>query len=401
MAVRAPIDDRALRHTLAPFEEARTLPAASYISEEVFDWEQKNLFDSTWVCAGRTSGLAAGGDQLARRVGSDEVLFVRGEDGALRGYFNTCRHRGHELLPCGDGPINRRSVQCPYHRWIYGLDGRFKGGPGLAAQAGFDRTDPEHSLVPVRLREWGGWIFVNISGDAPPFEETIGNLDELVGPYELDRLIPAVEHSYQVSANWKVINENYHECYHCGEIHPELCAVTPPYSGEDYAPTGAWVGGSMELMEHATTMSLTGESLGVPLRGLDDDALRTVHYVGLFPNLLLSPHPDYVMAHRMEPLGPGRTFIECTWLFPPEALVAPGFDPSYAADFWDVTNRQDWTACESVQRGIGGRGYRQAPFSQHESTVHAFMAMVARSYLAGRPVPATPSGAPSRSGASA
>jgi glycine betaine catabolism A len=387
LAPPVPIEEQDLRRTLAPLEEARTLPAAAYTNAEVFAWEQTHFFEDSWVCVGRATEVARPGDQVARRVGSDEVLFVRAEDGELRGYFNTCRHRGHELLPCGQDAVNRRNVQCPYHRWVYGLDGRFKGGPGLAAQPGFDRNEPEHSLVPVRLHEWGGWIFVNISGDAPAFEDFIGNLDDLVAPYELDRLSPAAGHTYELSANWKIITENYHECYHCSEIHPELCAVTPPYSGEDYEPTGAWLGGSMELMDHAATMSLSGESLGVPLRRLDERALRAVHYIGLFPNLLISPHPDYVMVHRMEPIAPDRTFVECLWLFPPEAFDSPGFDPSYAADFWDVTNRQDWSACESVQRGIGGRGYRQGPFSQHESTVQAFMAMVAGGYLAGRPVP--------------
>jgi Rieske 2Fe-2S family protein len=194
-------------------------------------------------------------------------------------------------------------------------------------------------------------------------------------------LVPAASHRYVVEANWKIVVENYHECYHCPQIHPELCRVTPPQSGENYEPRGAWAGGSMDLKEHAQTMSLTGESRAAPFSDLDETQRRQVFYFGLFPNLLISPHPDYVMTHLIEPLGPASTRIECQWLFAPEAVERPGFDPSYAVDFWDITNRQDWRACESVQRGAASRGYRQGPLALQEDAVHRFLVMVARGYL--------------------
>ena len=116
-----------------------------------------------------------------------------------------------------------------------------------------------------------------------------------------------------------------------------------------------------------------------------DQGRRQVFYYGLFPNFLISPHPDYVLTHRLEPLGPDRTGIECQWLFPPEAFEQPDFDPSYAVEFWDLTNRQDWHACESVQRGVGSRGYRQGPLAMEEDNVHQFQTMVAGGYLQGGP----------------
>jgi phenylpropionate dioxygenase-like ring-hydroxylating dioxygenase large terminal subunit len=144
----------------------------------------------------------------------------------------------------------------------------------------------------------------------------------------------------------------------------------------------------MDLKESAQTMSLSGESRGVTIRGLDRKQAREVYYFGLFPNLLISLHPDYVMTHRMEPVGPARTRIECAWLFPPEARGRQGFDPSYASEFWDVTNREDWLACESVQRGMASRGHRPGPFAWDEDEVHLFMAMVAQGYITGRISPA-------------
>jgi Rieske 2Fe-2S family protein len=115
--------------------------------------------------------------------------------------------------------------------------------------------------------------------------------------------------------------------------------------------------------------------------------LREVYYFGLFPNLLLSLHPDYVMTHRFEPLAPGRTKVDCQWLFPPEARERADFSPAYASEFWDITNREDWLACESVYRGLGSEGFRQGPFAWSEDEVHAFMALVAQGYLDGHASP--------------
>jgi Rieske 2Fe-2S family protein len=183
-------------------------------------------------------------------------------------------------------------------------------------------------------------------------------------------------HDYVVAANWKVATENYHECYHCPLIHPELCSVSPPTSGHNYDLPGAWIGGCMDLRDEADTMSLDGRSAGRPIEGADP---RRVLYLGLLPNLLLSLHPDYVMTHRLEPLSPGRTRIECSWYFPDE-----GIDPSYAVDFWDRTNGQDWAACESVQRGISSPHFRPGPLAPNEDAVHRFVTTVARGYLGAR-----------------
>jgi len=384
MTTPAPIERPLLEPCLAPFpDEAVTLPAVAYLSGEVLAWERRHFLEGSWFCLGRSGELASPGDQRAAAVGDDGVLLVRGQDGRLRGFFNTCRHRAHELLACGGAPTNENVVRCPYHRWVYDLDGTFRGGPGLASQPGFDRSDPGHSLVEARVEEWHGWVFVNVSGDAAPLRDHVGTVDALLAPRRPGEMFVGASHAYELAANWKTIVENYHECYHCTEIHPELCSISSPGSGEDYEPTGTVVGGSMTLLPHAETMSLDGKSLGVPFEGLSESAAREVYYLELFPNLLLSIHPDYVMTHRLEPIEPGRTKVECAWLFPPAAKERVDFDPSYAADFWDVTNRQDWAACEAVQRGMKGRGFRQSRFSDQEKCVHKAMAMVARGYLEG------------------
>jgi Rieske 2Fe-2S family protein len=137
-------------------------------------------------------------------------------------------------------------------------------------------------------------------------------------------------------------------------------------------------------------MSLDGTGGGVALRGLTGEALRRVIYVGIFPNVLISLHPDYVMTHRLVPLAADRTWVECTWAFAPESAAAEGFDPGYAVDFWDITNRQDWRACESVQRGLSSPHATAGPLSADEDAVYRFVTLVARGYLgqsAWRPSP--------------
>jgi Rieske 2Fe-2S family protein len=388
MSATLPFDPDVLDVCLTP--PGRVLPGAAYASDAVFEWEGRHLLEASWVCLGRSAALVKPGDQRAVRIGDEGVLLIRGRDGVLRGFFNTCRHRGHELVPCGAEVVNRTYVRCPYHSWTYALDGGFKTAPNLVDRPDWRRADADNALLPARVEEWAGWAFVNCSGDAPPLAEHLGNLAALMEPYELDRVEAQVTHRYEIAANWKLIVENYHECYHCSTIHPELCRVTPTDSGVAFEPTGLVIGGSMDLMEHAETMSLTGRSGGTPFRRLDAEARRRVWYLQVFPNLLLSPHPDYVMTHRLEPLGPGRTRIECQWLFAPEATEKPDFDPSYAAEFWDITNRQDWSACEGVQRGVTGRGFRQGPLSVQEGNVSQFVAVMARSYLDGRPAGAVP-----------
>ena len=385
----APLDEKQIRPLIAGFGSSLTLPAAAYTSDEVFRWEEEHILRSGWVCLGHLNDLLTPGQIRAVEVGSEGVLLVRDGDDRLRAFSNVCRHRGHELAPVGDA-IDARLIRCPYHSWTYRADGSLRTAPTLTQSPGFDPSD--YPLIELAVEVNGGWVFVDLSNGSGPLEAQLGNLAQIMAPYETERLTTAASHSYVVAANWKIVVENYNECYHCTSIHPELCQVTPPDSGVDHQPTGMWCGGPMELKSHATTMSLDGVSRGVRLRGVDDDLARRVWYVTVWPNLLLSMHPDYVMAHRLTPIDHGATRVECSWMFPPEAFQLDRFDPSYAVDFWDITNREDWAACEGVMRGMRNRGHRPGPLSRWEGTVYQFMGMIARFYLGeGLVVPQVPS----------
>ena len=368
-----PIPAEGLADSLAPFGTSRMLPRAAYVDPDVFDWEQRNIF-SGWHCVGHASDLEGVGAQRAVGSGANGILLVRDEDGIARALANVCRHRGHELLTCG-ATTKRRGVVCPYHSWSFKLNGELRKAPG------FDDLDhKEFGLTELRLVDWHGWLFVDPSGRDTDFAEHVAGTEEIISPYRPEDLTIVARHSYELATNWKVIAENYQECYHCSTIHPELSRISPPTSGDNVELPGAWMGGSMFLIDEAETMSLSGRSGGVAIKGLSSQELRTVMYLVGFPNLLVSLHPDYVMTHTMTPLAADRTHVECAWAFPKEAAEQPDFDPSYAVDFWDLTNRQDWTACESVQRGLSSPHAQPGPLAPEEEGVYQFVTRVAKTY---------------------
>jgi len=369
-----PLEPATLDNALQPFGRSTMLPAEAYTSPNVLAWERRHFFAASWVCVGRDRDLRDLRDdavtQKAMTVGGVPVLLVWTDDDEPAAFANTCRHRGHELLPEG-GEASRQAIVCPYHAWSYALDGSLIAAPGLREVESFDPS--AYGLVRLPVERWHGWLFVNADAHGSGFAEHVGALDDLVAPYRPELLVRLATHDYVVAANWKVATENYHECYHCPLIHPELCRVSPPASGHNYDLPGLWVGGCMDLRDGAETMSLDGRSAGRAIKGVDP---RRVLYLGLLPNLLLSMHPDYVMTHRLEPLAPDLTRIECSWYFPDA-----GIDPAYAVDFWDRTNRQDWAACESVQRGLASPHFRPGPLAPNEDAVHQFVTTIARGYL--------------------
>jgi Rieske 2Fe-2S family protein len=372
----APLDQDKVELALQPFGSSRMLPREAYLDEAVLEWERENLFGG-WVCVGRSDDVASGG-LVAQSLGEYGVLLARDRDGALRAFENACRHRGHELLPCGGSAQAVKAIVCPYHAWTYRFDGSLLGAPGFKDVVDFDKSTL--GLKTVDVHEWHGWVFVDRTGRGPAFQDHIGELEAIVAPYDAATLVTPVAQEYDVAANWKVVIENYQECYHCSNIHPELCQVSPPDSGENIERAGDWVGGWMDLRTGVETMSLDGRSGGVAMARLDEHEKRTVMYVAVLPNLLISLHPDYVMTHLLTPLSPDRTRIRCSWAFPSDVAGAEGFDPSYATDFWDLTNRQDWAACESVQRGMKAPGYEAGLLAPDEDGVYQFVSRIARAY---------------------
>ena len=348
---------------------ARTLAGDCYTSDAIFDAETELIFLTRWQYAGRTSSLAAPGSYFLFEVDTESVIVVRGEDGEIRAFHNVCRHRGTRLCGEAEGKFSR-SIQCPYHAWTYALDGRLIGAPAMDEVEGFRME--EYPLHPVAAAEWEGCVFVSLDPNAEPFERAFAPLAGKFTRWQLAELEIAHRITYDVAANWKLIFQNYSECYHCPVLHPQLNRLTPFRDAWNDLDEGPFLGGPMRMSIEGGSMTMSGQRCAPPLGELAGEDLSLVQYYTIFPNLLLSLHPDYVLMHRIERLAVDRTRIVCDWLFHPDAVAAEDFDPSGAIEFWNMTNEQDWRVSERSQQGISSRVYTPGPYSALESMIAAW-----------------------------
>ena len=310
-------------------------------------------------------GLTEPGAVAAIDVLGESLLIACGDDGGLHASYNVCRHRGAQLIPhqSGDGPASCRvgALRCPYHSWTYALDGSLLKAPHTEPG---DVDPAEFSLHPVGVGEWGGFVFVHPTpATAGPLSEAVERPARTLANYGLDALVVGQALRYDVAANWKVLAENYNECYHCGPVHPELTRLVPSFGGGGVGID--WDHG-VPHREGAWTFTMSGTTTRAPLPGLDE--VERTHHKGelVYPNLMLSCSADHVAAFLLRPLAVDRTAIECLLLFDAAAVADPDFDPSDAGDFWDLVNRQDWAICESVQRGMSSRAYTHGWFAPME-----------------------------------
>lgn len=355
---------------------AKTLAGRYYTSTAVFARELERLFAERWLCVGRCEQLDAPGSLLThelapQRTGPEpllheSVIVVRGEDGQIRAFHNVCRHRGARLCS-GPGRVQGH-IRCPYHAWSYALDGRLVGAPNMADVAGFDRAD--YPLIPVATTVWAGFVFINLSPTPVPFEHTYAPLLDTVRPWHIEDLVIAAHVDYEVAANWKLLFENYNECYHCPIIHPALNQLTPYRGADNDLTAGEILGGPMQIGQADGSMTESGHLCGPALVSGAD--MQKVYYYTIFPGMFLSLHPDYVLVHRLTPLAIDRTRVECEWLFDARWHEHPGSDPQQAVQFWDRVNREDWEVCELSQHGVASRAYVPGPYAELESISAAF-----------------------------
>ncbi len=359
-----------------------TLPGRDYHAPEVFAFEREAVFAGSWMCVARAEQLPDPGDYLTPEVAGESPIVLRGADGVLRAFANTCRHRGTMLLE-GSGSV-RTVIKCPYHAWTYALDGRLAGSPNVGLDDGIDRG--EVSLWPIAIAEWEGFVFVNLDGRAPPLGEVVATQPD--SPLELARyaigdLRVGARREYDVAANWKVVVENYHECLHCPTVHPELVKIVPLYRSGEVEEDGQLLGNSMG--HGLTSFTASGLSTLPTLPGLDEIDAHTFYGVYLFPNVILNYHSETVNAVTVVPLAPARTRVISEFLFRPETIAADGFDPSEVVEFRDLVAQQDWRVCELAQRGVSSRYYTAGMYPRQEKWIAAFN----RRYLDARgPLPA-------------
>src|SRR5687768_4139847 len=354
---------------------ATTLPAAYYADESYFRRELEALFAAEWICAGRVEQVEKPGQFILREVLGESIIITSNGAGQVNAFYNVCRHRGTKLCTEDHGTFGR-SIQCPYHAWTYDLDGRLIGAPHMDEVPHFRKE--AYPLHRVHAGVWDGHIFINLSRKAlrTTLEGQLGALREKFTGWRMQDLRLGHRITYDVKANWKLIIQNYNECLHCPNLHPALNKLSHYLSGENEPLQSAYMGGRMDLRPGVETLTMTGKCERAPLPGLSPEDTRRVYYYAIFPNMLLSLHPDYMMVHTLWPVAPDRTINICEWHFHPAEMARPGFSPDDAVEFWDLTNRQDWHVCELSQAGIRSRAYTPGPYSNREDLLYAFDRMI-------------------------
>ncbi|MDQ6933645.1 MAG: aromatic ring-hydroxylating dioxygenase subunit alpha, partial [Candidatus Eremiobacteraeota bacterium] len=251
-----------------------------------------------------------------------------------------------------------------------GLDGTLLAARNMAQVDGFERTDYPLHQAAVALFE--GFVFVSLARDPIPFERHYAPLIGRFSKWHIAELGAARTIGYDVACNWKLVFQNYSECYHCPLVHPQLDKLSPSDSGKNDLQEGPFLGGFSELRTPGASLTTTGATMRPPLGEVDGADLDRVYYYTIFPTMLLSLHRDYVMVHYVTPLDVSRTRIECAWLFDPQTMESTGFDPSDAVDFWDLTNRQDWKVNELTHLGLTSRVSTPGRYSNAEALLQAF-----------------------------
>lgn len=341
---------------------AKTLPQRYFVSPEILAEEQEKIFSRQWVLAGHQSQIQEAGDYFTAEIAGESLIILRDKRGTIHGFYNVCRHRGSRLIENKNG--QSQGIQCPYHAWTYALDGRLLGAPHMDDVPGFDKTD--YSLHTVNLALWEGFIFVNLMDSPTLLKRWFAPLAEKFSRWNLSALQSAKRIEYDVRANWKLIFQNYSECYHCAGVHPELSKISPHDSAENDLTEGPFLGGFMRINKNKS-LTLSGNACSLPVGHFVEDDSHLVFYYSIFPNMLLSLHPDYVMVHQLQPQSAVRTLILCDWFFHAEAFGREDFKPDDAIQFWNMVNRQDWHVCELSQQGISSRAYEPGPYSARES----------------------------------
>jgi phenylpropionate dioxygenase-like ring-hydroxylating dioxygenase large terminal subunit len=353
----------AFRKTAATLQPgAKTLPQSYFVSPEIFAEELQKIFATNWVLVGHQSQLAEPGDYFLVEVAGESLIVAKDQRSTIRAFYNVCRHRGARL--CEEQNGHAAAIQCPYHAWTYALDGRLLGAPHMDETPGFSKT--EYPLKPARLGLWEGFILLNLGEASSSLEKWFEALGGKFSPWNLATLRSAKRIEYDVRANWKLIFQNYSECYHCLGVHPELSKISPYDSAENDLTGGPFLGGFMRIASDKS-LTMSGNACALPVGNFGNEDFRFVFYYSIFPNMLLSLHPDYVMLHQLEPQSPERTLIFCDWFFNPDAFKRSDFDPEDAVEFWDMVNKQDWHVCELSQQGISSRAYEPGPYSARES----------------------------------
>jgi choline monooxygenase len=342
---------------------ATTIPARWYTDPAMLELEQDRIFCRTWQLVGRLEQVRNPGDFFTCSVNNEPLVVTRDSAGRLHAFYNVCRHRAGAVA---QGYGNRKTLQCLYHAWTYGLDGKLITTPEFEGVEGFEKAN--YGLVPIRVDSWGPFVFVNLSPEGPSLHEMLGAIPQETSNLPLERMGFYKRVDYEINCNWKVYVDNYLEGYHIPTAHPGLFKEidykqyrvdTYRYYSKQFAP----------IREKPDSLYR---------RNLEEGTSAQALYYWVFPNLMLNIYPDNLQINIILPLGPDRTVTIFEWylLNADQPGVAEDFARSF--EFSDLVQKEDIEICELVQQRLKSRVYDTGRFSVlRENGVHHYHGLLA------------------------
>ena len=371
------LNDNVMARVNRPTAEATGLPNACYTDKEWLQAENKRIFARNWMLAGFCHDVPDPGDAVPVQLAGMPLLILRDRKGEIRVFHNVCRHRGAVLVT--EKCQNLSSLTCPYHAWVYGLDGGVRTRPHFYGGGRHDHDTTAPGLVPVRHAVWHDLIFVNISGDAIEFEEHWRPFAERTADYDFSSLRYATTLDFDVRGNWKLIYENFYDAYHVPAVHPTLEIFTPLTTRVAVDMDGHWF--------HNTSMIANpqnGRGVGMPMYpGLDARGQRTEWYFHLFPTTAIQIWPDQLAVFQLHALEPDRTIEHIHMYFVGDAATdkahAQGRQDVY--DMWDELNTEDFRIVENMQGARVSPGFDGGVLSPFWDPATQHFAKLVASYM--------------------
>ena len=341
-------------------EHTQGLAADAYFDPHRYERELRQIWYRNWVYVGRSGSVALPRSYRTFELGDQRILLVRDEEGVLQGFHNTCRHRGAALCKESEGTLRTGAIVCPYHAWVYNLQGDLVRTSSKMHAQGFDVGD--YPLYKIGVREWNGFIFAVLTERPPPFEKIFDLPLNRLEAWPLSELVVGHTLLKTVNSNWKIFWENYNECLHCPTVHPQLSQLVPIYGRGllEERDDPQWSAHAADadpkfkggLRDGASTWSLDGNS-GIQFVGLSEEDRKAGHiYMTSLPSVFLVGHVDYVRVVRLRPLGPEQTELRVEYLFSEQTLADPNFDITNVVDFTNRVMSEDAQVCEVNQRGL-------------------------------------------------
>lgn len=368
------------------YRQGHSLEQPFYTHQQVFDFEWQHIWKKYWLFAGTTASIPRPGDYFVYTLHNDSIIIIRGNNGEVFAHYNTCRHRGS--LICLEAKGHAPKLVCPYHQWVFEKDGTlFKA---RLMPDDFDKS--EYGLHPVKIKVVGGFIFISLADNPPDSSDLEKDFNPFLKPFNVDKAKVAYQTTYTLRTNWKLVAENFRECYHCGPAHPEYCnAVIGANMKEsadevlaekqviwknkglatetvDFKYNSFHFAIRYPLRPGVESYSLDGKKVARPM-GEHTDYDAGVLGMVVYPNFWMDAVSDYMWTMRLTATSPSETLLELCWLVDASAVEGKDYTIDKLIEFWKITGEQDWALCENNFRGIESSRYQPGPYAPVEFDV--------------------------------